>query len=196
MRSMKSTALLAVCSSLVITGCVTDPASQAAPASTATPAAVIAPTPRTQAVAAASAATPTAVHAAAPRVQVLAPPAPTAPRLSVSFKLDPRLAGGTYGGERWVSPPTFMGAAAQDTVQARVDGFGAQGQRLKISPKWTASDLDMIDVTPGDGGVFNIKVKRAGESTLEVAALGVSKVLAIKAEQKNNVMQVQLAQPR
>ncbi len=37
---------------------------------------------------------------------------PTA--IQVSFKLDPRLSGPTYGGERWISPPTYMGANAQD----------------------------------------------------------------------------------
>jgi hypothetical protein len=38
--------------------------------------------------------------------------------INVAFKLDPRLSGPTYGGERWVSPPTYTAASAQDVVEA------------------------------------------------------------------------------
>ena len=126
--------------------------------------------------------------------QAAPPGAAAATRLKVFFKLDPRLSGPTYGGERWVSPPTFMGASAQDSVQTRVEGVGAQGQPIKLSAKWTPSDPAMVEVLPGVGHDVNIKVKRPGESTLEFAAQGVTRQLAIKAEQKNNVLLVQLSQ--
>jgi hypothetical protein len=114
--------------------------------------------------------------------------------INVSFKLDPRLSGPTYGGERWVSPPTYTGASAQDTVEARAFGIGANGQPVNISPKWRAADPEMVDVSPGEGNAVKITVRRAGESSLEVASQGLSKKLSIKAEYKGNILQVQLSQ--
>jgi FKBP-type peptidyl-prolyl cis-trans isomerase len=114
--------------------------------------------------------------------------------MAFSFKLDPRLAGGTYGGERWVSPPTFTGAAAQDTVEARVEGTGPKGQPVKISPRWTSSNPEMVTVSPEEGSSVKITVKRAGESSLRVTAQGLYRELAIKGTVRNSVMQVEIRQ--
>src|SRR5574342_139624 len=54
-------------------------------------------------------------------------PAAALTRINVSFKLDPRLSGPTYGGERWVSPATYMGASAQDAVEVRARTVDARG---------------------------------------------------------------------
>src|SRR5512139_3775537 len=102
---------------------------------------------------------------AAPETRAAASPAaPAAPAsplagLAISFKLDPRLAGGTYGGERWVSATTYTGAAAQDTVDARVEGTDARGRPVKISPRWTPSDPEMVIVSPEEGSSVRITVK-------------------------------------
>jgi FKBP-type peptidyl-prolyl cis-trans isomerase FklB len=116
------------------------------------------------------------------------------PRIQLSFKLDPRLSGGTYGGERWVSPPTYMGASAQDTVEIKALGTDAQGRPVRIRPKWIASDPRMVTVSPSEGDAVKVTVKHAGQSSLQVTSPGVSKELSIKAEYKDNVIQVAIAQ--
>ena len=116
--------------------------------------------------------------------------------ITVSFKLDPRLSGGTYGGERWVSPPTYTGANAQDTIEARVGGTNANGRPVRISATWTASDPEMVPVTPGQRNEFRITVKRTGESNLTVASQGVSKELVVKAKNLGNAIQVEITQKK
>jgi FKBP-type peptidyl-prolyl cis-trans isomerase FklB len=102
--------------------------------------------------------------------------------LTVSFKLDARLSGPTYGGERWVSPATLTGASGQDIVEAKAMGVGAKGEPIRISPKWTASDPEMVSVSPGEGDHVKIAVKHAGESKLQVTSDGITKELLIKGE--------------
>jgi hypothetical protein len=126
-----------------------------------------------------------------------APRAPGGPAgIAVSFKLDPRLATPTYGGERWVSPPTYtrMGEGKTCTVEARAQGLDATGRRVPISPQWTSADPDMVSVTPSVGNDVRILVQRAGESTLRVSSAGLTKELAIKAVYQNDVLQAAIAQ--
>jgi hypothetical protein len=114
-------------------------------------------------------------------------PAQAGVRLNVSFKLDPRLSGGTYGGERWVSPPTFTSVVQEGkeaTVDAVVKGLDSRGAPLRIDPNWTAADPSMVivsPVSPGQTDHVQITVKHVGETKLTIAALGVSKELRIKA---------------
>jgi len=112
--------------------------------------------------------------------------------LQVSFKLDPRIMSGVYGGERWVSPPTYT--TTLDTVDARVAAVGPKGSIGNISAKWTPTDPGMVTVSPSEGQQVKIAVKRAGETTLHVSTDGVSRELAIKAARQNDVMQVEIAQ--
>jgi hypothetical protein len=114
--------------------------------------------------------------------------------IKFSFKLDPRLAGGTYGGERWVSRPTYTGIGAQNIVEVRAKVFDAAGRPTNISPKWIPDNPAMVSVTPGDGMQVKITVQGAGESKLKVAAPGFSRELSIKATKTNDVMQVQISQ--
>jgi FKBP-type peptidyl-prolyl cis-trans isomerase FklB len=112
-----------------------------------------------------------------------------------SFKLDPRLAGGTYGGERWVSGPAYTGIGGQNTVEVRAKVLDAAGRPLNISPKWVPDDPAMLSVSPGDGQQVTITVQRAGESRLKVTSQGVTKELSVTAAVRNDVLQVQIAQP-
>jgi len=127
-----------------------------------------------------------------------APKAPGAlAGIAVSFKQDPRLTKGLYMGERWVSPPVYQPAVQEGktlTVEARVHGVDAKRNKMKINPKWTPSDPGMVAVTPGEGSDVKIAVKRAGKSTLNVAAPGVSKELSIKATEEGDVLRVEIAQ--
>jgi len=116
---------------------------------------------------------------------------------AVSFKVDPRLTKGLYMGDRWVSPPTFTSTfqeGKETTVEARVPGVDAKGNKMKIKPKWTPSDPEMVTVTPGEGSDVKIAVKRAGKSTLKVAAPGASKELSIKATEEGDVLRVEITQ--
>jgi hypothetical protein len=115
------------------------------------------------------------------------PQPPATPRpgpasgIAVSFMLDPRLQGGTYGGDVWVSPTTYVGATAQVTVQARAVVVDANGTPTNDVPEWTASDPDMIAVTPARAAEVTIAVQRAGVSRLDVTSPGLSKELVVNA---------------
>ena len=122
-------------------------------------------------------------------------PASTITNIGISFKLDPRLQDSTYGGERWVSPLTFTGATAQDTVEARAQGVEGKGLPVKISPEWVSSDPEMVTVAPSQGDQVKITVHRAGESTLKVAAQGFSKELVVRAKYLGKFIQVEISQP-
>jgi hypothetical protein len=81
----------------------------------------------------------------------------------------------------WVSPPTYIGATAQDTIEARAVAVDASGTLTNVSPDWIPSDPDMVAVTPGRGTQVTISVKRAGESLLSVIAPEASKELRVQA---------------
>jgi hypothetical protein len=117
-------------------------------------------------------------------------------RISVSFKMDPRIATGNYGGERWVSPPTYtrVGEGKACTVEARVQGSDATGRSVSFSPKWTSADPEMVTVTPNDGNQVKILVLRPGQSSVRVISQAVSKELTIKAAYQNNVLRVDISQ--
>ena len=115
--------------------------------------------------------------------------------INISFKVDPRLSGPTYGGERWISPRIFTGAAAQTSVQAKVEGVDANGRPVKISPTWTPADPDMVEVSPSEGSAVNITVKHAGTTTLALAVPGgVSRQLSVHADVKSETLQIRISQ--
>jgi hypothetical protein len=114
--------------------------------------------------------------------------------ITLSFKMDPRLSGPTYGGERWVSPPTYTGAAAQDTVEARAQAIDANGRPSDASFRWTPADPQMLSVSPGQGDRVKIAVKHAGESKLKVVAQGSSRELLVKAKSLGKTIQVEIVQ--
>src|SRR2546426_2924563 len=122
-------------------------------------------------------------------------PASTITGIQLSFKLDPRLTDSTYGGERWVSAPTYVGANAQDTVEARAKVIDAKGQPTKTSPEWIPSDPEMVTVSPSQGYQVKIIVHRAGESKLKVAAQGFYNELVVKAKYVGKAIQVEITQP-
>ena len=116
--------------------------------------------------------------------------------ITVFFKLDHRMSGPTYGGERWVSPPTFTFAQGgkQLTIEAKSQGVDAGGRPIDISPNWIPADPGMVAVTPGEGNEVKITVRRAGQSSLKVAIPGFSRELSIRATYQDNAMQVEIKQ--
>ena len=124
-------------------------------------------------------------------------PAPGAgSRIEVSFKLDPRLTRGLYMGDRWVSPGTFTPApqAKNVTVEASARRVDASGRRVQIEPEWRPGDPGMVEITRGRGDQVRITVKRAGESKVVVAHLGVTKELSIKAAERGEALAVEISQ--
>jgi len=128
-------------------------------------------------------------------------PGSSGPRLAISFKMDPQLFGGTYGGERWVSGPTFNSGAQlgkEATVEAKVRGVDADGRTVPISPDWVPADPEMVVVSPVSGAELDhvrLTVKKIGESKLRVVSQGVSKELLVTAKAVGtNGMVVTIAQ--
>jgi hypothetical protein len=124
------------------------------------------------------------------------PPVTRAPGMSVFFKLDPRLTS-QYGGDRWVSPPTYtrVGDATGAVIEARAQAqAGARGTRPVAPPQWTASDPGMVDVTAGKGGAVTITVKRPGTSNIRITSGELTKQLAVKAVTRDNALQVAISQ--
>ncbi|MEP6993794.1 MAG: FKBP-type peptidyl-prolyl cis-trans isomerase [Acidobacteriota bacterium] len=119
-----------------------------------------------------------------------------APRLMVAFKLDSRLATGTYGGERWVSPSTYtqVGEGRTCSIEARGEFLDSSGARGAIGCKWTAADPEMVTTTPRQGNQVTLTVQRAGESRVRVTAEGVSRELTVTAVYRNNVLQADISQ--
>ncbi len=115
-------------------------------------------------------------------------------KIQVSFKLDPRLAGPTYGGDRWVSPPTYTGASAQNTVEAMARAVDAGGRPTKASVEWTSSDPDMVTASPPRGEQVKITVRRAGKSSLTVVSGGASRNLTVEAAQTKGVWHLSISQ--
>jgi hypothetical protein len=119
-------------------------------------------------------------------------------KINVSFKLDRRVHGPTYGGDLWVSPPTFTAVQGgqEVTVEARAEGVDAQGKPVNISPIWIAADPDTASVSPGRGRKVKISVKRAGQTSLEVVSPGGSKKMSIKAmvTHEGKSLQVEITQ--
>ena len=114
--------------------------------------------------------------------------------IRLSFKMDPRLSGATYGGERWVSPPTYQGASGQNAVEAKASLVDASGRPAKASIDWKPSDPEMVTVSPAAGEKVTITVKRAGESSLTLTSGAVSRTLGVKAADRNGARQVTITQ--
>jgi FKBP-type peptidyl-prolyl cis-trans isomerase FklB len=132
----------------------------------------------------------------APASPAAEPEADPVKAITLSFKMDPRLSGPTYGGERWLSEPKFTTSAQEGkvgTVDVKVDGVDADGRAVKVVPRWSASDPDMVTVTPGAKDQFRITVK-PGESKLTVETQGISRELRIKAKALGNAVQVEILQ--
>jgi hypothetical protein len=118
--------------------------------------------------------------------------------IQAAFKLDPHLTRSLYMGDRWISRPVFTGVRQHGdvyTLEARAHGIDARGGQVRIQPEWLPSDPEMVQVSPvGEDGTVRITVTRPGESTLRVAAHGISRELAIRATHDGMAMQVEITQ--
>jgi hypothetical protein len=124
-----------------------------------------------------------------------APPvAVAATNITFSFKVDPRLLGPTYGGERWVSPPTYTGVAAQDAVDTRALAVDARGGPVRTDLEWTVSDPELLTVSPPRGQRVTITARRPGVSKVTVKAGGASRTLTVRSEKPDGTWKVSVSQ--
>jgi len=114
--------------------------------------------------------------------------------IKVSFKLDPRITRGMYMGDRWISPPTYVGVGEgrEMTVEARAEGLDAKGNPMDVSPEWMPANPGMVAVSPAQGKEVKITVRSGGQSSLKVSSLGISKDLLIKATYEGNAIKVEI----
>jgi len=111
--------------------------------------------------------------------------------IQISFKLDARLFGPTYGGERWVPPP--YGPIAYSgiyTLEAQAYHIDSVGRQTAITAEWIPADPNLVTVLPGEGSQVAITVLGIGETTLMVKTSQGSKTLYIKATAQNDVVQL------
>jgi hypothetical protein len=120
--------------------------------------------------------------------------APSPAKIFLSFKLDPRILGPTYGGEHWVSPPVYTGARAQDSVETRARAVSARGVPVKADPQWTVSDPEVVAVSPSRGERVTLTARRAGVSTVTVKAGGASRSFTVEAANPGGTWQLSLTQ--
>jgi len=119
--------------------------------------------------------------------------------IQVYFKLDPRLLGPTYGGQRWVSPSTYGPVQAPGetyVIEARAEAIDKSGQPFHTNFEWHPENSEMVSVKPGQDDEVMITIKGPGESRLQVTSPGgASKTLHIKAlYSQNNAIQVEISQ--
>jgi hypothetical protein len=118
----------------------------------------------------------------------------SATTIHVSFRLDPRVLGPTYGGERWVAPRTYSGARAQNAVEVKARAADARGASVKVQLEWNVSDPEMLAVSPPVGERVTITAKRTGASTVTVKAGEAKRTLTFSADKPNGDWQVTLSQ--
>jgi len=115
----------------------------------------------------------------------------------VAFKLDSRLLGPTYGGERWVPPPygpiTYSGTY---TLEARTYYIDSDGRQVGIDAEWIPTNPKLVTVTPDMGDQVVITIQDVGETSLHVKTpQGTSKTLSIRATlQNDNIRLVEISQ--
>ena len=131
------------------------------------------------------------------RPQGATPPASTASvtGIQLTFKRDPRMVDPTRGLGPWVTGSSYTGATAQDTVEVRAEGVDAAGKPTKISPEWSASDAEMVIVSPSRGDNVKITVHKAGESKLKITYQGVTKELVVKGQYVGKFMLFEISPP-
>ena len=102
----------------------------------------------------------------------------------IAFKLDPRVTGGLYMGDRWVAASNFI--QVQNGARLIVAAKGPQGA------SWVAADPSMVTVTPVSDREVRLTINRAGATTMTAAG----KVLTIKAEPAaaQGLLKVQISQ--
>ena len=114
----------------------------------------------------------------------------------ISFGPDPRHAQRLLTPHHLESPSGYSAVnEGAVTVEARVEGRDADGQRVAISAAWNAADPSTVEVVPAEGSAVKVTVKGAGQSNLTVVGPGFTKDLWISATaHQGRTIQVDISQ--
>jgi hypothetical protein len=117
------------------------------------------------------------------------------PGLRVLLKLDASLTMGLYMGERWVAPATFTALKHGEAVlEARAQHVDADHNARDVSVTWAAEDPQTVAVSSREGHRVELRVLRAGQTTVRVEQGGQRVVLAIAAREDGGAWWVEVTQ--
>lgn len=122
--------------------------------------------------------------------------APGVARIELAFKLDPRVTRSLHMGDRWVSPPSYTSTGPLDrvSVDARARVVGGSAGTARSMPVWSASEPDMVEVSPEEAEQVRITVWRTGQSSLTVETGGITRTLRIRAAEVSGALRVDISQ--
>jgi hypothetical protein len=121
--------------------------------------------------------------------------AATVRKITVAFKLDPSLLGGTYGQVPWVSPLVYQGVRGQKTVKARAGGIDSNGGVITyLVVKWIPENPTMVAVSPREASLVTITVRKPGQSRLRMVYGRLSKTLLIRAVSEYGLLRLTITQ--
>jgi hypothetical protein len=114
------------------------------------------------------------------RVAVLA--SPTISDIDVSYRLDPWLISGNYGGGFWASPAVLgpVHVSRGFSLEVRAEGLSG-GHAVAVSPTWITADPSIATVSPSQGGQVTLTVHRIGRTFVYAIAEGVRTTLLVSA---------------
>ena len=115
------------------------------------------------------------------RVAVLA--SPTISDIDVSYRLDPWLISGNYGGGFWASPavlgPVHVSRSGF-SLEVRAEGLSGD-TAVAVSPTWVTADPAIATVSPNQGRQVTLTVHGIGRTSVYVIAEGVRTTLLVNA---------------
>jgi hypothetical protein len=115
--------------------------------------------------------------------------------ITVCFKLDPSLFGGTYGQIPCVSPRVYYGIRGQKTVEARAGGLDRNGGAIAaLNVRWIPANPTMVTVSPTQAALVKITVRKPGQSRLRMVYGRLSKTLLIKAVSEYGLLRLTITQ--
>lgn len=117
--------------------------------------------------------------------------------IQILFKMDSKLLGPTYGGERWVSPPTYeilVGEGAPYSIEAKAVAYGQDAVQQPVSLDWVSENPEMVSITSIKGKMVRITVQGEGQTQIQVSGPDFSKTLTVRAEYRNSAIWVAVTQ--
>lgn len=116
--------------------------------------------------------------------------------IRVLFKLDPKIMEAVYLGEVWISPSRFTSSGRGGTlvVEMKAEGLDRDGQWQKIRPVWETGNPASVRVTPPEGHMVTLTVRREGEEVLKATYGNIEKKLAIRAWRQKDALFAEISQ--
>ncbi|MFZ5471758.1 MAG: hypothetical protein ACOZIN_20205 [Myxococcota bacterium] len=125
---------------------------------------------------------------------------PTPARLadiSVLLLLDPRLTQSQYLGPVWVREATYVSPkpGGPVKVQVKATGVDTTGRAIEVPLEWTASDAQLVQISPASGPRVTLTVTGQGMAEVLVSSGEVVRTLAVRARRSLGNLVVEISQP-